>query len=96
MLMVFRYNVPVSILMFLRHPGDHLPELVLDLLAFSVYTPSALVTSYMMMVLLEQIAHNRVLANTGASAAHVVAFTAVFGKPPLSGQNLHHLTCDGA
>lgn len=73
-----RYSVPRSIFVFLRHPGDHLKELLLDLMAFVVYTPSAIGSTYMLMLLCESIAKNNLRTDRNVSS-HVMAFAAIFG-----------------
>lgn len=72
------YSVPLSIFVFLRHPGEHYKELLLDLLAFIVYTPSACASTYMLMLLCESIAKANIQYTKNISS-HVMAFSAIFG-----------------
>lgn len=73
-----KYSIPASIFVFLRHPGDHYKDLLLDLLAFVIYTPSAFASTYILMLLCESIAKANFQYNRSFSA-HVMAFSAVFG-----------------
>lgn len=73
-----RYSIPWSILVFLRHPGLHLKEIVLDLMAFSIYTPSAVASTYMLMLICEALVKNSIVT-TGSMSSHIIAFSAVFG-----------------
>lgn len=65
--------------MFLRHPGSHLREILIDLVAFSVYTPCAIASTYMLMMVCEQLVMTKIITN-GTFSSHVIAFSAVFGK----------------
>lgn len=74
----FRYSIPRSIIVFLRHPGEHFRELFFDCLAFILYTPSAIMSTYMLMLLCDTIAKQSLKTNKNISA-HVMAFVAIFG-----------------
>lgn len=65
--------------MFLRHPGPHLKEILLDIVAFSLYTPCAIASTYMLMMMCEQLVKSQVV-KSGTFSSHIIAFTAVFGK----------------
>lgn len=73
-----QYSVPWSILVFLRHPGLHLKEIILDMMAFSIYTPSAVASTYMLMLICEALVKNSIVT-TGSLSSHIIAFSAVFG-----------------
>ncbi|CAH2003618.1 unnamed protein product [Acanthoscelides obtectus] len=73
-----KYSVPWSILVFLRHPGDHWKDLIIDLFAFSVYTPSAIASTYMLMMICESLVKSKIIS-PGTLSSHIVAFSAVFG-----------------
>lgn len=74
-----RYSVPMSILVFLRHPGEHLRELMLDLLAFCIYTPSAVTSTYILMLICESVAKYSVARQKTTISAHIVACSAIVG-----------------
>ncbi|CAG9821963.1 unnamed protein product [Phaedon cochleariae] len=73
-----KYGIPWSVVMYLKQPGPHLKDILLDLLAFSIYTPSAIASTYMLMVICESLVKNNYI-KTGTLASHIVAFSAVFG-----------------
>nr|CAH7746245.1 unnamed protein product [Callosobruchus chinensis] len=73
-----KYSIPWSILVYLRHPGDHWRDLLIDLFAFSLYTPSAVVSTYMLMMICESLVKSNIIAS-GTISSHIVAFSAVFG-----------------
>ncbi|KAL1513985.1 hypothetical protein ABEB36_003316 [Hypothenemus hampei] len=73
-----QYSVLWSILVFLRHPGLHLKEIIMDLITFSIYTPSAVASTYMLMLICEGLAKNSIVT-TGSLSSHIIAFSAVFG-----------------
>ncbi|XP_050300948.1 E3 ubiquitin-protein ligase MARCHF3-like [Anthonomus grandis grandis] len=73
-----KYSIPWSILVFLRHPGSHLKEIILDLMSFTVYTPSAVASTYMLMLICEALVKNNIVT-TGSLSSHIIAFSAVFG-----------------
>lgn len=62
--------------MFLRHPGEHLKELLLDLLAFTVYTPSAIISTYILMLICDKCTTMR---QKTAISSHIVACSAILG-----------------
>lgn len=74
----FRYSIPRSIAVFLRHPGEHLKELIFDLIAFAIYTPSAVASTYVLMLLCDTVAKHSLKANRIMSA-HMMGFVAIFG-----------------
>ncbi|XP_030768403.1 E3 ubiquitin-protein ligase MARCH3-like isoform X2 [Sitophilus oryzae] len=73
-----RYSVPWSILVFLRHPGSHLREILLDLIAFAFYTPTAVASTYILMLTCESLIKNNIVT-TGSFPSHIIAFSAVLG-----------------
>ncbi|KAF2883847.1 hypothetical protein ILUMI_22316 [Ignelater luminosus] len=73
-----RYSILKSIFVFLRHPGEHLSELLFDLFAFLIYTPAAVVSTYMLMLLCETATHSYSRYSQNMSA-HFVAFASVIG-----------------
>lgn len=66
-------------MLFLRHPGDHLRELVIDVIAFLIYTPSAITSTYMLMLLCEAVSRSAIHRQSNVPS-HIMAFSAVFGK----------------
>lgn len=74
-----RYSIPWSILVFLRHPGIHLKEIIFDLVAFAIYTPTAVASTYMLMLVCEALVKNNIVT-TGSISSHIIAFSAVLGK----------------
>lgn len=73
-----KYGILWSIMVFLRHPGFHLKEIILDLMAFTIYTPSAVASTYMLMLICEALVKNNIVT-TGSVSSHIIAFSAVFG-----------------
>ncbi|KAJ8978040.1 hypothetical protein NQ317_013568, partial [Molorchus minor] len=73
-----KFGVPWSILVFLRHPGDNLKDIIFDLLAFALYTPSAVASTYMLLMICESLVKSNVVAH-GSLSSHIIAFSAVFG-----------------
>ncbi|XP_019868935.1 E3 ubiquitin-protein ligase MARCHF3 [Aethina tumida] len=73
-----KYSIIKSIFVFLRHPGTHLKEILTDLLAFSLYTPSAIASTYMLMMICESLLKNNIIVS-GSLSSHLIAFSAVFG-----------------
>lgn len=67
----------MSILLFLRHPGEHVRELLLDLLAFTIYTPSAVMSTYILMLICDRCS---VMRQRTVISANIVACTAILGK----------------
>lgn len=76
--MINRYNVPWSVIVYLGNPGDNLKDIVFDLLALILYTPSAIACTYMLMLICENVTKSQ-LKNSRNLSAHLVAFCAVFG-----------------
>ncbi|CAH0554458.1 unnamed protein product [Brassicogethes aeneus] len=73
-----KYSIPRSIFVFLRHPGEHLKEILVDLVAFALYTPSAVASTYMLMMICEALMKNNIIVS-GSLSSHLIAFSAVFG-----------------
>lgn len=73
-----RYGLLWSVFVYLSDPGENLRDVVLDLLAFIFYTPSAIITTYMLMVICENMAKAHINRTRNLSA-HLVAFCAIFG-----------------
>ncbi|XP_018574513.1 uncharacterized protein LOC108913444 isoform X2 [Anoplophora glabripennis] len=73
-----KYGVGWSILAFLRHPGPHLKDILLDFLAFALYTPSAVASTYMLMMICESLVKSNIVTN-GTFSSHAIAFSAIFG-----------------
>lgn len=73
-----KYSILKSIVYFLKNPGPHWRDLLLDSVAFVAYTPTAIASTYMLMVLCESIAKSGI-AKEKAFTTHLVAFTAVVG-----------------
>jgi hypothetical protein len=74
-----RYSVLWSILVFLRHPGEHFRELLVDVITMVVYTPSTVTSTYMLMLLCESLAKSSPKFRK-TFLSHVMAFTAIFGN----------------
>ncbi|KAK9696714.1 RING-variant domain [Popillia japonica] len=74
-----KYNILWSIIVFLTHPGDRLKEVLLDLLGFLIYTPTAIASTYLLMVLCDNIAMKHHLQYSRNFTSHFLAFAAVFG-----------------
>ncbi|KAJ8960028.1 hypothetical protein NQ318_009465 [Aromia moschata] len=73
-----KYSIGWSILVFLRHPGSHLKDILFDLLAFALYTPSAVASTYMLLMICESLVKSNVVPH-GSFSSHIIAFSAVFG-----------------
>ncbi|XP_022918255.1 E3 ubiquitin-protein ligase MARCHF2-like isoform X2 [Onthophagus taurus] len=73
------YSIPWSIIVFLTHPGERLKELLLDILGFAIYTPTAIASTYLLMVLCDTIAARNNLQVSRSFTPHFLAFSAVFG-----------------
>ncbi|XP_060528073.1 uncharacterized protein LOC132703049 isoform X2 [Cylas formicarius] len=73
-----KYSIPWSILVFLRHPGDHLRDIIVDSLSFIVYTPSAIASTYLLMMICEALVQSKLVA-IGSISSHIIALSAVFG-----------------
>ncbi|KAJ8917157.1 hypothetical protein NQ315_012649 [Exocentrus adspersus] len=73
-----KHGVAWSILVFLSHPGPHLKDMLLDLLAFTLYTPSAVASTYMLMMICESLVKSNIVTH-GTLSSHVIAFSAIFG-----------------
>ncbi|XP_066245918.1 LOW QUALITY PROTEIN: E3 ubiquitin-protein ligase MARCHF3-like [Euwallacea similis] len=73
-----QYSIPWSILVFLRHPGLHLKEIILDFMSFSIYTPSVVTSTYTLMLIFEALMKKNIIT-TGGLHSHIIAFSAVFG-----------------
>ncbi|XP_076252373.1 E3 ubiquitin-protein ligase MARCHF3-like isoform X1 [Rhynchophorus ferrugineus] len=71
-----KYSIPWSVLVFLRHPGVHLKEIIFDLVAFAIYTPTAVASTYMLMLVCEALVKNNIVT-TGSISSHIIAFSAV-------------------
>lgn len=72
-----KYGIPMSVLVFLRHPGEHFKDLLLDLLAFAAYTPSAIISTYILMLICDKCTMMR---QRTAISSHIVACCAILGK----------------
>ncbi|XP_063907646.1 E3 ubiquitin-protein ligase MARCHF3-like isoform X2 [Zophobas morio] len=72
-----KYSILWSIYMFLRHPGEHLRELLVDVITLIVYTPSTVTSSYMLMLLCESMAKTNPTFRK-SFLSHIMAFTAIF------------------
>ncbi|CAG9862293.1 unnamed protein product [Phyllotreta striolata] len=73
-----RYGIMGSIPAYLRENGPQFREILIDLFAFIVYTPSAVASTYMLMVLCETLVKSNV-TTTGTFPSHLLAFSAIFG-----------------
>lgn len=67
----------MSILVFLRHPGEHLKDILLDLLAFTIYTPSAVISTYILMLICDRCC---VMRQRNVISANILACSSVIGK----------------
>ncbi|KAG5880545.1 hypothetical protein JTB14_026778 [Gonioctena quinquepunctata] len=73
-----QYSIPRSVLTFLRHPGPHLKNILWDLVGFSIYTPSAIASTYMLMMICDTLAKANVTPD-GTFSSHIIIFSTVFG-----------------
>ncbi|XP_044271133.1 E3 ubiquitin-protein ligase MARCHF3-like [Tribolium madens] len=73
-----KYGILRSIIVFLRHPGDHFRELLVDIITLVVYTPSTVTSTYMLMLLCESMAKASPKFRK-TILSHVMAFISIFG-----------------
>ncbi|XP_072383997.1 uncharacterized protein [Diabrotica undecimpunctata] len=73
-----RYSLIRSIFAYLRSPGPQLKEIIFDLVMFSLYTPTAIVSTYILMMMCESLVKSNVI-QSGTIPSHIIAFSAVFG-----------------
>uniref|UniRef100_A0A6P7H2W3 Uncharacterized protein LOC114345433 n=1 Tax=Diabrotica virgifera virgifera TaxID=50390 RepID=A0A6P7H2W3_DIAVI len=74
----FRYSLIRSIFAYLRAPGPQLKEIIFDLVMFSLYTPTAIFSTYILMMMCESLVKSNVI-QSGTVPSHIIAFSAVFG-----------------
>lgn len=75
-LLRYIYGVGWSILVYLRQLGSHLKDILFDLFAFSIYTPSAVASTYKLMMIRESLVKVNIVTN---GTSHLIAFSAIFG-----------------
>ncbi|KAK4875716.1 hypothetical protein RN001_012138 [Aquatica leii] len=71
-----KYGILKSILVFLRHPGDRLWEMICDLIGFTIYTSATIVSTYTLSVLCESISKT---TDARYVSSQIMGFTAVLG-----------------
>ncbi|XP_045473032.1 E3 ubiquitin-protein ligase MARCHF3-like isoform X2 [Harmonia axyridis] len=70
-----RYNIIMSMVMFVSTPGAHLWDLIIDTATFIAYTPTAIASTYTLILLCENIAKTE----KHQVMSHVLAFLSIFG-----------------
>ncbi|XP_074028056.1 uncharacterized protein isoform X2 [Leptinotarsa decemlineata] len=72
-------SIPWSVLVFLRHPGPHLRDIIWDVVGFSIYTPCAIASTYILMMICDTLVKSNMI-RSGTLSSHIIAFSAVFGE----------------
>ncbi|XP_044753433.1 E3 ubiquitin-protein ligase MARCHF3-like isoform X2 [Coccinella septempunctata] len=69
-----RYNLAMSLLMFVTTPGSHLWDLLIDSATFIAYTPTAVASTYTLMLLCENITKSE-----KQLLSHILGFLSILG-----------------
>ncbi|XP_057657604.1 uncharacterized protein LOC130894688 isoform X1 [Diorhabda carinulata] len=73
-----RYSILGSIYAYMKEPGPRKKEIMYDLLALTLYTPTAVASTYVLMMMCETLVKANIV-KTGTISSHILAFSAVFG-----------------